>query len=417
MSKILYAWELGANLGHVGAFLPLARELRVRGNQIHWAVAQTASAAQLLAQEGYDWLQAPLIAETVREGPPLSYCDILLRFGYARECDLLGLVVAWRELIRLTGAHVLLADHAPTAILAARTLGLPVVLFSFGFFVPPRQRPLPTLRPWSRSAPGQLEALEQAVLTSINAILGHFGRAPLTAVADLFEVAEDALLGFPEIDHYADRGPARYWGCLPDAGVGAAPVWPALEGKRIFAYLRSATQHHEAALAALHTLGQPTVVFFPEAPAQLLARYAAAHLCFSTKALDLAQTAREADAALTYASASTVSSFLLKGKPLLLLPGHIEQFLLARRVEQLGAGLLVHPEQAPTDLPLKLRRILFDAGLRSNAQAFAHKYAAFSQEVIIGNMTRRIEALAQAEAPASTAAGQAACRAPVLPPL
>ena len=396
MSKLLYAWEFGANFGHVGAFLPLARALRQRGHDVRWAVSQTAPAARLLTQEGFTWLQAPTCQETPRAGPPLSYNDILLRFGYLNAEDLLGLVVAWRELMRLTGAQAVLADHAPTAILAARTLGIPVVLFGSGFYVPPRQRPLPNMRPWLALPPGQLDALENQALASINAVLGHFGQAPLDAVAQLFEVAEDTLLGFPELDHYADRGPARYWGNLPDAGVGDAPVWPKVQGKRIFGYLRTDTRHHEAALAALHALGQPTVVFFPGAPPTLVERYAAPHLVFSSKPLALAQTAREADAAITYASMSTVTSFLLKGKPVLLLPGHLEQFLLARRVEEMGAGLLVNPEQPPVDLELKLRRVLGEADFTLNAQAFARKYGNFPQDTVTAHLVGRIENIAAA---------------------
>ena len=399
MSKLLYAWEFGANLGHVGAFLPLARALRARGHEIRWAVAQTTPAAPLLAKEGYTWLQAPTCPETRREGPPLSYNDILLRFGYARDEDLLGLVVAWRELMRLNGAQVVLADHAPTAILAARTLGIPVVLFCFGFFAPPRQRPLPSLRPWLALPPGRLDALENEALASINAVLGHFGLAPFDAVAQLFDVAEDTLLGFPELDHYAERGPARYWGTLPDAGVGDAPAWPKRQGKRIFGYLRTGTPHHEAALAALHALGAPTVVFFPDVPPALLERYAAPHLVFSANPLALAQTAREADAGITYASMSTATSFLLKGKPLLLLPGHLEQFLLARRVEEMGAGLVVNPEQPPLDLELKLRRVLLEADFTLNAQAFARKYSNFSQDAVTTHLVSRIEEIAAACAP------------------
>ena len=394
MSKLLYAWEFGANLGHVGAFLPLARALRQRGHDVRWAVAQTAPTARLLAQEGFTWLQAPTCAETPRAGPPLSYSDILLRFGYANGQDLLGLVVAWRELLRLTGAQAVLADHAPTAILAARTLGIPVVLFCFGFFAPPRQRPLPSLRPWLALPPGQLDALENETLASINTVLERFGQPPFDAVAQLFDVAEDTLLGFPELDHYANRGPARYWGNLPDAGVGDAPAWPALPGKRIFGYLRSGTRHHEAALAALYALGQPTVVFFPDAPPTLLERYAAPHLVFSAKPLDLAQTAREADAAINAANMSTVTSFLLKGKPVLLLPGHLEQFLLARRVEEMGAGLMGNPEQPPVDLELKLRRILLEPDFTLNAQAFARKYANFPQDTVIAHLVSRIEEIA-----------------------
>lgn len=394
MCNILYAWEFGANLGHIGAFLPLARTLRQRGHDVRWAVAHTGPAARLLAPEGFAWLQAPTCQEMPRAGPPLSYNDILLRFGYASSEDLLGLVVAWRELLRLSGAQAVLADHAPTAILAARTLGIPVVLFSSAFCAPPRQRPLPNMRPWTALQPGLLDALENEALISINAVLGHFGQAPFDAVARLFEVAEDTLLGFPELDHYADRGPARYWGNLPDAGVGAVPAWPALPGKRVFGYLRTGTPHHEPALAALHELGQPTVVFFPDAPPALLDRYAAPHLVFSSKPLDLAQTASQADAAITYASMSTTTRFLLLGKPLVLLPGHLEQFLLARRVEEMGAGLLVIPEQPPADLALKLRRLLVEADFTLNAQAFARKYANFPQDTVIAHLIRRIEEIA-----------------------
>ncbi|MFH1604889.1 MAG: hypothetical protein ABIH03_13380, partial [Pseudomonadota bacterium] len=190
MSTLLYAWEFGAALGHVGAFLPLARTLRQRGHEVRWAVSQTGAAARLLAQEDFIWLQAPICAETPRAGPPLSYNDILLRFGYARNEDLLGLVVAWRELMRAIGAQAVLADHAPSAILAARTLGIPVVLFSSAFCVPPKQRPLPNMRPWIVLQPGQLDALEDEALASINTVLDHFGQPAFDAVAQLFDVAE-----------------------------------------------------------------------------------------------------------------------------------------------------------------------------------------------------------------------------------
>ena len=398
MNKLLYAWEFGANFGHIGAFLPLARALRERGHEIRWVVAQTTPAAHLLAREGFTWLQAPACPERPREGSPLSYSDILLRFGYARNEELFGMVVAWRELMRLSGAQMVLADHAPTAILAARTLGIPVMLFCSGFCIPPRRRPLPNMRPWVALPAGRLEALEIEALASINWVLSHFEQAPLDALMELFDVAEDTLLGFPELDHYADRGAARYWGNLPDAGVGIAPAWPALPGKRVFGYLRQHSRHHEAALAALRELGQPAVVYFPDAPAGLLARYAAAHLKFSTAPLDLDQTAREADAAITYSSMSTTTRFLLMGKPLVLLPGQLEQFLLARRVEEMGAGLLVNPEQPPGDLRQKLHRVLFEPQFTENAQAFARKYAAFPQETVTAHLVQRVEAICAAEA-------------------
>jgi UDP:flavonoid glycosyltransferase YjiC (YdhE family) len=391
MAKLLYAWEFGANLGHIGAFLPLARALRERGHRVDWAVVSPTSAARVLDREGFTWLQAPVCPEQARQGPPLSYADILLRFGYANPADLLGLVVAWRELIRLTGAQALLADHAPTALLAARTLGLSAVLYSSGFCVPPRRQPTPNMRPWIPLPIEQLAAIEQSALASINAILKHFGKSPLDSVAQLFDVVEDTLLGFPELDHYADRGPARYWGNLPDAGVGAAPLWPEMPGKKLFAYLRRECRHHEAALAALRDLCLPTVIFFPDAPDDLIAKFAAPHLAFSREPVDLAITAQATAAAITYASMSTTARFLLAGKPLLLVPGHLEQFMMARRVTEIGAGIAFDPEQPPTGLAEALRHLIEEPGFTANAQAFARKYAAFPQEVVIGNLVRRIE--------------------------
>ncbi len=391
MAKIAYAWEFGAGLGHVGAFLPMARALRERGHDVSWIVADVAATARLLTKENFTWLQAPRHAEVPREGPPLTYADILLRFGYANADGLLGLVVAWRELLRLSGAQLVMADHAPSALLAARTLDLPVVLFSSGFCVPPRRHPLPNMRPWNPLTQERLHAIDNLALTSINAVLGRFGKAPLQGVGELFDVAEDTLLGFPELDHYAERGPARYWGNLPDAGVGGKPIWPELPGKRLFAYLRRECRHHEAALAALKELGQPTVVFFPDAPAATLAHFAAPHLAFSGAPLDLDATAAQADVAITYASLSTTTRFLLAGKPVLLLPFHLEQYLMARRVEEMGAGLLCDPEKPADDLPQKLRHVLFDPSFAANAAAFAAKYAAFPQAAVIDNLARRAE--------------------------
>jgi UDP:flavonoid glycosyltransferase YjiC (YdhE family) len=393
MAKLLYAWEFGAGMGHIGAFLPLARALRARGHRLDWAVVSPTAAARILDQEGFAWLQAPTCPEQTRPGPPLSYADILLRFGYANPADLLGLVVAWRELFRLTGAQAVLADHAPTALLAARSLGMPAVLYSSGFCVPPAQRPVPNMRPWQPLPEAHFHALEDAALASINRVLAHLGQAGLAALWQLFQVEEDTLLGFPELDHYADRGPARYWGNLPDAGVGIAPPWPNPEmpGKRLFAYLRLACRHHEAALTALRELGQPTVIFFPDAPDALIARFSAPHLVFTREPVDLSRAAQEAAAAITYASLSTTTRFLLAGKPVLLLPWHLEQFLMARRVDEMGAGLFIDPEQPPTGLATALRRIVEETGFAANAQAFARKYAAFPQEVVIGNLVRRIE--------------------------
>lgn len=390
MSRLFYAWELGANLGHIAAFLPLGRALREHGHQVDWAVVQTGPAARLLHREGFTWMQAPVAAEARRNGAPLSYADILLRFGYTDGEDLLGLVVAWRELLKRGGVELVLADHAPTAVLAARTLGVPVMLFSNGFTVPPRVRPLPAMRSWLPVAGETLLALEDTALAAVNAVLGHFGQPKLDALWQIFEVAEEAMITYPELDHYEQRGPSRYWGSLPNAAIGIAPPWSALAGKRIFAYLRPETPNCEAMVAALCGLGLPTVIYLPGASGSFKAKWQAPHLVFAALPVDIEQVARDVDVAITYASLATTTAFLFAGKPLLLLPTHLEQFLLAKRVTDMGAGVLVNPENPPGDLRRTLLNLLNNPSYRENARAFANKYAAFPQDQVVGNLVRRV---------------------------
>lgn len=400
MASILYAWEFGANLGHVGAFMPLARALRDAGHDVHWMVSQPAMVGDFLASEGFGWLAAPTVPETARQGPPITYADILLRFGYADPRTLFGLVGGWREAMRLTGAELVLADHAPTALLAARTLAIPVMLFSNGFTAPPRRSPLPNMRPWTAVPEQTLSQLDLTALFAVNSVLARHRCPQMQHLADLFDVAEEAMVTFPELDHYADRGPARYWGSLPSASAGRRVEWPAGAGKRVFAYLRPESPHHEAVLAALLALGYAAVIYFPAMPPALAARYAAPHMAFIDHPADIEQMTREADVAITYASLATTTAFLLAGKPLLLLPGHLEQFLVARRVEEMGAGRLVNPEQPPGDLRAALADLINNPSWRSNAQAFAEKYAAFDQQAVIGNLVRRISEML--DSPAQT---------------
>ncbi len=393
MADLLYGWEFGANLGHVGSFLPLAHQLRQRGHLVHWAVSQPSSVGGLLARQGFECLPAPVAPEIRLPGAPASYADILLRFGYQSPAAVLGLVQAWRSLFRLSRARLLVADHAPTAILAARTLDLPVALFSNGFSTPPDQYPLPSMRHWSPVPSNLLRQSDDAVRNTINTVLAHYGKPGLQTTSQLFQVAEHALVTFPELDHYHQRGPSAYWGALPFMGGGHQVDWSVIQAPRFFVYMRTQVPSYRECLRALQRLGAGGAVYFPDIPPDLDQQLAGSSLQVFREPVNLRQAVQGCDAVVCYGSSLTTVAALVAGKPLLLMPSHLEQYMQSIRAADMGAGMVVNPEQPPPDWAALLQHLLEEPSYRANAQAFARKYQHFDQENVLNNLTLRLEQL------------------------
>lgn len=387
MGRILYAWELGGNLGHVGPFMPLAQRLRACGHDMLLAVRDTSACARLLLAD-WSWVQAPGYLRRNLQGAPLNYAGILSGVGYHDPQVLLGLVNAWRTLISLHGAQLLIVDHAPTAMLAARSLDVPVMLFCSGFYAPPAEDPLPAMRFWQRVPVEQLRRADNAVLAVINEVLQKLGRPALGRLCELFEVAEKRLLTWPELDHYAQRRGGRYWGGIVQSAGHAWPGWPVGKGPRIYSYLRADHPHYRAALQALADSGLPVLGYFPDLPQ---GAHLPANVRASREPLDLDRACREADVAVLYGGAATLQAFLLAGKPVLALPAQLEQYLGALRVEQMGAGLLESPEQSPVDIAGKLRRLVSEPAFTEAASAFARRHAGAGD--VVEAMSLRVEAL------------------------
>ena len=209
----MFAWELGSSYGHVSLLLPFAKKLRQRGHDVIMVLRELQNVGNL-SLDKLPVLQAPLwiyppkgLAE-----PPLNYSEILLRYGYLDAVGLAGLVSAWRSLFTLHASDVIVADHSPTALLAARSMGLPATTLGSGFYFPPRQTPMPNMRPWLNVPHERLEHSDATVLNTMNAVLATYQAKPLVVVNDLFETAENFLCTFPELDHYPQREPSKYWG-------------------------------------------------------------------------------------------------------------------------------------------------------------------------------------------------------------
>ena len=385
--RILLAWELGAGFGHLAPLRALGRSLAARGHDCRFAVRELDSAEAMgLAQYG-PLLAAPLSLGVIRDPVRVqsSYATLLHQCGFDQVDALAGRLRAWRQLLIDHRSDAVIVDHAPTALLAAHSLGLPMAATGTGFTVPPPLAPMPAFPGLPASA--QLLADNEArVLSVINAALARFGAAPLAALRQLFTGVHLGLKTYPELDHYGLSRDADCIG-LPDFSSGLRVDWHAGPGPRIVAYLRP-FRGLEALLDALARLPAQVLVRIAERPASALKRYRRPGLAIIEQNVWLRQAAESCDAFINYGAHGATAEMLLAGKPCLLLPYTMEQRLLAGRAAALGAAVV--PDERERQQPAAaLRRLLDDPQPRQAAAAFAQRYAGRDRSRIIDDWLDR----------------------------
>jgi UDP:flavonoid glycosyltransferase YjiC (YdhE family) len=399
MSRILLAWELGKGFGHLGPFLGLAPRLLERGHTLYVAAREIASAAQALGDLPVTLHQAPLCMNTYGglQNPPLNYAEILMRCGYLEPAMLRGMMTAWASLIRAIGADVVIADHAPTALLAARGLNVARAVIGSTFNVPPAVAPTPNMRPWMTVPVERLADSDHRVLTVINQVLPP--ERGLNAIHEVFAGAARFFSGVPELDLYVARQPDDYLGLQSLSTGTAAPVWPQGTGEPVFAYLHADYRHTERALQALAASGARVLVYVLGETAGLTERYTGERLRFAPQLLDFRRVVAECGLCVCHGNVGTTLGMLHGGRPVLVLPKHLEHFLLGSAVKGIGAGRVVHPDDNEPDIASELALMLGDEAYRRNARALAAHHAGPS----VGTMTDR--AIARIEALVSKGAG------------
>ncbi len=399
MAHVLLAWELGANLGHATRLRSIALALKARGHQVSFALRDVVSTRGLLGPELGPTLQAPLRLD----GTPRvawSLADVLLTCGYDTPQSLSGLASAWVQLIELTGCDLVLADHAPTALLAARLVGRPALHVGHGFSIPPRQSPLPVFRDWAAVSPSHAAESDALVLAHVNGVLLAQGRAALPQLCDLFYPEQTWLRTWPELDHYAGAGRAdsEYLGPDCEFQPGVAPHWPATPGPRVFAYLRASHPDHAEVLRALHQRGLATVCFFPDRAQSKAATFVSPHIHFSEQPIDLQQVMADCAVVVCHAGQATVAQALRAGVPCLLLSTQSEQFLMARQTERCGAGINAASRAQPVDYGSLLAELSAPNGEHTlAARAMALKHQGFDPAGLMVQIVAAAEALARRE--------------------
>ena len=393
MAKILLAWELGGGLGHIAKLALIGQELARRGHQVTAAVRDLVHADQVFQGTGIAYFQAPTKVSPceTRFNPPATFAHILHNCGFSAAAELRGMTSAWKALYEAIAPDIILADHSPTALLAARGTTAKTVQFGTGFCSPPDRDPLPQLRRSKTRTDQQLLADEDHVLQVVNKVLQSLGQHDIERISQLYADTDDNILTtFPELDHFGARENQRYWGPLP-SNLGRAPLWPKGKGPRIFAYLKSFPAL-PAILNTLRQLGCPTILVTDGVDSALLQHYRADHLKLEESTVDADQAARECDFAILNAGHGMTATVLLAGTPSLQIPIYIEQYLLAKAVDRLGA-CLVAPSNNSSAVVSQLKTLLSSKAYLQKAQEFASRYQDFRPQTVVAQIADRLEQL------------------------
>lgn len=396
MATIALIWELGSDYGHIGRFLPIALSLRDRGHRPVMILRDISRADEMLGPYGLEYLQAPLWLTPVHGLPPaLNFTESLFLFGFLNARGMLSLARAWRTLFSMLKPDLLIFDHAPTALLASRGIGIPRLVTGNSFAVPPRVSPLPRYRWWEKKRePAREKDSELRLLSNANEVLKTLGCPLLEQVADIYQAEASLITGVPELDVYGSRLDENHIGAINSLNHGVSPRWPSCGTKKIFAYLKPHYANFEAVLAALNRIDASIVIFAPGIAPALARRFESANLAFSTQPLLMTEVREQCDIGICHAG-GMVDVLLGAGKPLVLFPMQMEQTMTSRRVELASCGSWLEQGKTVAEIERVLRKVLSSQEIAAFAQAYARRNATFVQEQSLNRIILECEALLQ----------------------
>ena len=373
MAKIVFTWELGTGMGHIMPYLFIVKALQTKGHEVNF-ILRDLSLANLISETcRATCFQAPIkispVVNPIKE--PLTYAHILHNIGFDDLGVLNGMVEGWRALFNTIKPDLVIFEHSPTALLAARGYAFKKMHMGTGFFIPAHVYPLPNLRLWLNPDPAALRQDEDQTLAAMNKFLDKLKLAPLNQITDLFAADSQVLYTLKELDPYKERKNGNYYGAWINPG-GEKPLWPEGKGKKIFAYLKPFPTL-PSLLTTLIKLKSPSIIYIDKLGDKLKKQFTSPTLRFADKLQDLSKIAAQCDFAILNASHHTTINLLLSGKPALHLPLYLEQWLTGHTVENIGAGIN-EPTLKPDEMAKKLAMLMESDSYTKAAQEFSDRY-------------------------------------------
>ena len=404
MANVLLAWELGGGIGHLTVLRPIAEHFIQAGHQVHLVSRDLAGAETVFGDLGVGFYQAPIKFDKpiapIEE--PMSYSQLLHNCGFETEREIAGRLKAWDRLFDVVNPRLVVCDHCPSTLLAARGRDIRVALVGTGFVNPPVGELMPSLMPWKNISPNTFREIETETLSVTNAALKAVGKPEMERMSDLYGRADCTLItSFKELDHFGERQDFRYSGAWPPVG-GDRPQWPNADGvgddekpKRVFAYLKRSPGLTDL-LTQLGKCGHSVLVYGNWTTLENRQKFDTPTMRVLEHPVDMQATAEQCDVAILNGTHGATAAMLLGGAPILQLPIYLEQRLVAGRVARIGAGL-VADRRSVQQVMSCLDKILTEESFAASAQRFAATYRQVDPARQSAAMLGRLDALLSGE--------------------
>jgi len=335
---ILFAWELGANLGHVKPLTAFARALAARGAKPVFAVRDLGYARLATENDGFTVVQSPVWPDHRNWGhrPAVSsYADILGGIGFADPQKLGVVATAWSALVDLIKPDLVVTDHSPGLTAALFGSSVPLIAVGTPFTMPPLSLDrLPPLRP------DQAPLLPEArLLQSLRQVLIAKGRRPPATMLEFLRTDERLVFGLPELDPYR---PFR------NENIVAPPeplpeFAPPPHKPRLFFYAGSDLPHIETVVQSLALMDVEIVSYLrgDVGPLPRFLRLRGHHVYETPPPLN--EILPKASHVMSPGGAGMCNAAIAAGRPHLMMPLHNETELNFEMCRKLGVARRLNP--------------------------------------------------------------------------
>ncbi len=363
---------MGFGTGHVVPHLPFIDFLLRRQHSVSFAL-RSPDVRTLFEDRAVRYLKSPQVE--IRRPAPIcfatdSYADILLGVGYDNADSLQKAIGEWLDIFQDAQPDRVVTDHSPTAILAARVLGIPTFNVGVGFCVPPESAPLPRCQFWLPDTEEQYRSRqerERQVLLHVNTVSLKLGGAVYSSLASAVTGDTNLLTTYPRLDQYPSRVDGDYLGIVK-SDRGEAFDWP--DGDlRVFVYASPS----EAVFRTFSDLRSAAVICRSR-NWQSADRDGA--IAMGVKFVDgplrLSQIVAGCTFAVTNATHIMTAELLGGGVPVLMLPRNLESTATAVLVASQHAGVIARPD-APEEASSALNQLVQNLSVyRAAATELSH---------------------------------------------